>query len=162
MTESADQKPATQFVYERRVHFAETDMAGIVHFSNYYRYMEEAEHAYFRSLGLSIMHTGEDGVVVGWPRVSSQCQYIGPAFYGDTLQIHVDLERMGYKSLSWRMSIYSGDRKLSQGRMKTACCFCYPDHRLESIVIPEHYSSKLEESPHLERKELASQPQRKN
>jgi acyl-CoA thioesterase FadM len=39
------------FSINRRVQFAETDMAGIVHFSNYFRWMEEVEHAFFRSVG---------------------------------------------------------------------------------------------------------------
>ena len=43
-----------QFVTTRRVEFADTDMAGIIHFANYYRYMEEAEHTFIRSLGLSV------------------------------------------------------------------------------------------------------------
>ena len=42
---------AHSFSMTRSVTFAETDMAGILHFSNYFRYMEEAEHAFFRSLG---------------------------------------------------------------------------------------------------------------
>lgn len=141
------QVPQAQFVYERRVNFADTDTAGIVHFSNYYRYMEEAEHAYFRSLGLTIMKKRADGVVIGWPRVSSQCQYLAPAFYDNVLLVHVNLERLGYKSLTWHMTITHEGRKLSQGRMKTACCLCYPDHRLESIPIPEDYTSRLTELP---------------
>ena len=43
-----------QFITTRRVEFADTDMAGIIHFANYYRYMEEAEHAMWRAAGLSI------------------------------------------------------------------------------------------------------------
>ena len=35
----------------RRVQFYETDAAGIVHFSWFYRYMEEAEHALWREAG---------------------------------------------------------------------------------------------------------------
>ena len=35
-------------IYKRRVEFAETDMAGMVHFSMFFRYMEEAEHAIWR------------------------------------------------------------------------------------------------------------------
>tara|TARA_R100000750_G_C2286350_1_gene73186 strand:- start:5 stop:445 length:441 start_codon:yes stop_codon:yes gene_type:complete len=140
----------SQFVHERRVSFSETDMAGIVHFSNYYRYMEEAEHAYFRSLDLKIMHRREDGIIVGWPRVSSHCQYLGPARYEDILQITVDIERLGVKSVSWSMGIYCGDRKLAQGRMKTACCLCRADHTLESIPIASPYVEKLEESPFLQ------------
>ena len=45
---------AHEYRYRRRVEFSETDLAGIVHFSNYFRYMEAAEHEFFRSLGLSI------------------------------------------------------------------------------------------------------------
>lgn len=145
-------QPQAQFVYERRVNFAETDAAGIVHFSNYYRYMEEAEHAYFRFLGLKIVEgTPEEGVL-GWPRVSAQCQYVGPAIYNDVLHIHVNLERVGYKSLTWEMTIYRGEKMLSLGRMKTACCRFYADHRLESIPIPENYTALLKESPYLVRK----------
>ena len=46
---------AYEFKAIRRVEFAETDMAGIVHYSNFFRYMETAEHGFFRSLGLSVV-----------------------------------------------------------------------------------------------------------
>ncbi len=42
------------FRYARRVQFAETDLAGIMHSSNFFRYMEEAEHALWRAAGPSI------------------------------------------------------------------------------------------------------------
>ena len=52
--------PGREFSIRRRVQFAETDLAGIAHFSNFVRWMEETEHAFFRSLGMSIvMHHGE-------------------------------------------------------------------------------------------------------
>ena len=43
--------PVSTFITHRRVEFSDTDMAGIVHFANFYRYMEQAEHDFFRSLG---------------------------------------------------------------------------------------------------------------
>ena len=46
---------AAEFSISRRVQFAETDMAGVVHFSNYFRWMEEVEHAFFRAVGLSVV-----------------------------------------------------------------------------------------------------------
>ena len=52
---------------KRRVQFYETDAAGIVHFSWFYRYMEEAEHALWREVGLSIAPREEEEV--GFPRV---------------------------------------------------------------------------------------------
>src|SRR5579862_2509517 len=68
-----------QFTYTRRVRFADTDVAGIVHFSNFYRFMEEAEHEYFRSLGLKIMDYRPDGTAGGWPRVRASCTFESPA-----------------------------------------------------------------------------------
>src|SRR4029079_7099171 len=66
-----------EFKLTRRVEFAETDMAGIVHFSNFFRMMEATEHAFFRSLGFSI-HGHENGTTTGWPRVSASCDYRAP------------------------------------------------------------------------------------
>ncbi|MHC4993297.1 MAG: acyl-CoA thioesterase, partial [Planctomycetota bacterium] len=43
----------------RTVEFFETDMAGIVHFSNYFRYMEATEHAFFRSFGATVHEQSE-------------------------------------------------------------------------------------------------------
>ena len=58
---------ATGFRYSRRVQFSETDLAGIAHFSAYFRFMEEAEHALWRAAGLSI---GAAETTGGWPRVA--------------------------------------------------------------------------------------------
>src|SRR6516164_335429 len=63
-----------QFTYTRRVQFSDTDMAGIVHFANFYRFMEEAEHEMFRSLGFKIVEKQPDGSVLGWPRVQASCR----------------------------------------------------------------------------------------
>ena len=49
----------------RRVQFHETDAAGLVHFSCFFRYMEEAEHALWWAAGLSIHPPGTE---VGFPR----------------------------------------------------------------------------------------------
>jgi len=149
VNDQQEEEMKSQFVYQRRVAFAETDMAGIAHFSNYYRFMEEAEHAYYRSLGLSIMHTRDDGVVIGWPRVNAQCQYLAPARYDRVLSIHVNIERLGAKSISWRMDIFDGTQKLAVGRMKTACCLCQEGGKLESILIAAPFSDSFEESPFL-------------
>ena len=42
------------FKTRRRVEFRDTDMAGIVHFSVFFAYMEQAEHELLRSLGLGV------------------------------------------------------------------------------------------------------------
>ena len=84
-----------QFTTTYRVEFCDTDVAGIVHFANFYRYMEQAEHEYFRSLGLSIMQSQEDGSVIGWPRVSASCSFEAPAYFEDVLEIRMNVARKG-------------------------------------------------------------------
>jgi acyl-CoA thioesterase FadM len=50
------------------VQFSETDAAGIVHFSNFFRYFEDAEHALWREAGGSILDRDS---AIGWPRVAA-------------------------------------------------------------------------------------------
>ena len=57
----------SEFILHRRVQWYELDSAGIVHFSTYFRFMEEAEPALWRAAGLSIGAAEKTG---GWPRVS--------------------------------------------------------------------------------------------
>jgi hypothetical protein len=47
--------PFHEFRATRRVEFNETDLAGIVHFSNFFRYMETVEGAFYRSFGQSVI-----------------------------------------------------------------------------------------------------------
>ena len=134
-----------QFTYRRRVQFAETDMAGIVHFSYFYRYMEETEHEFFRSVGLKMMAPQSDGSVIGWPRVRSNCVFEKPAFYEDLLDIGLRIERRGVKSLTMRFEFLRDGERLATGELKTVCCLCPPGQPFHSIAIPESYQHVLVE-----------------
>lgn len=136
-----------QFVTTRRVEFADTDMAGIIHFANYYRYMEEAEHAFFRSLGLSIMQSQPNGSVIGWPRVSASCSFEAPAYFEDVLEVRVNVVRKGVKSLNYEIEFWRGETRLAHGKLKTVCCVCRHGHPLESIPIPAEYADAIVEMP---------------
>lgn len=139
---------SAQFVTTRRVEFSDTDMAGIIHFANYYRYMEEAEHAYFRSLGLSIMQVQPDGSVIGWPRVSASCSFEAPAYFEDIVEVRLNVVRKGVKSLNYEIEFWRGATRLAHGRLKTVCCICRAHQPLESIPIPENYTSRIQECGH--------------
>ncbi len=136
-----------QFITTRRVEFADTDMAGIIHFANYYRYMEEAEHAFYRSLGLSIMQSQPDGSVIGWPRVSASCSFEAPAYFEDALEVRLNVVRKGIKSLNYEIEFWRGETRLAHGRLKTVCCVCRCGEPLESIAIPGEYADKILELP---------------
>lgn len=131
------------FICQRRITFSQTDMAGIVHFSNYYKWMEETEHEFFRSLGLRIMERQEDGTYIGWPRVNSSCHYAAPVHYDDLIEGRLWVERIGAKSLTYYLEFWRDEVRVAFGRMKSACCICRADGTLTSILIPEEYVRKL-------------------
>ena len=136
-----------EYHHTRRVEFSETDMAGIVHFAQFYRYMEEAEHAFFRSVGLSVMHTSADGTVVGWPRVNARCSFKSPAYFGDLLGVRVSVDRIGVKSLTLDYTFTRDDTLVAEGTMKTVACRFTPDHRMTSVEVPAEFLEQLQEAP---------------
>ena len=138
---------ASSFEMTRRVEFCETDMAGIVHFSNFYKWMEQAEHEFFRTQGLSIVRHLPDGSTIGWPRVSAQCRFESPARYEDVLTVLLTVQRIGMKSLTFDVIFRNGERNVARGSMKTVCCIVRPGHGLESMEIPEEYRTRFEEHP---------------
>ena len=132
------------FSIRRRVQFAETDLAGIAHFSNYFRWMEEVEHAFFRSLGMSIvMHHGD--VEITWPRVSVACEYNGPVRFEDELELRLRVARVGTKSVAYEVDFMSGGgERVALGRMTSVCCTIGPDGTMRSVEIPADIRAKLE------------------
>ena len=91
-----------QYTTTRRVEFADTDMAGIAHFSNFFRWMESAEHEFFRSLGVSV-HGRHDGCEYGFARVHVSCDYARPASYQDVLEIELSVRKKTARSLGYEL-----------------------------------------------------------
>ena len=131
-------------------------MAGIVHFSNFYRWMEQAEHAFFRSLGLTIVNHQPDGSTFGWPRVSATCRYQAPVRYEDIVDVVLTVQRIGVKSITYDVAFSVSGQPVASGSMKTVCCVVEHDRPLRSIEIPEEYTSKISEHPGIRRKQNAA------
>src|SRR5688572_9135079 len=123
------------FTTTRRVEFGDTDMVGIVHFSNFFRYMEAAETDFLRSLGLTVAWQ-EGGQRYGFPRVSAACDFTAPARFGDVLSITVSVEKVGKKSVSYRYDFTRGEVAIATGRITAVCCRKRDDGGIESLEIP--------------------------
>ena len=136
---------AYEFRHRRRVEFAETDMAGIVHFSNFFRYMEMAEHEFLRSLGLSV-HAENDGRMVAWPRVHAQCTYEAPLTFEDELDVHLVVRRKQRKSIIYDFSFYkAGEEKpLARGSLTVVCVALDPAGGMSAIPIPDAFDRQIE------------------
>jgi acyl-CoA thioester hydrolase len=124
-----------------RVQFCETDMAGIVHFANYFRMMEEVEHAYFRSLGFSISMQ-HNGMHVGWPRVSSSCEFTQPVHFEDELELQLSVVRVSEKSLSYEVAFMRGATQVALGKSTSVCCEL-EDGKMKPVPIPAELRAKL-------------------
>jgi acyl-CoA thioester hydrolase len=123
------------FTTRRRVEFRETDMAGIVHFSNYFSWMEQAEHEAWRSLGLGV-NTVVDGEPVSWPRVSATCDYRRAIRFEEVIDVEFGLERIGTSSLTWRTRFLHNGTLVAEGRMTAACCRVEHGQPPVAIEIP--------------------------
>ena len=85
------------FIVQRRVEFRDTDAAGMMHFSAFFVYMEQAEHELMRSLDASIVqHEGED--VFSWPRAAARCDYRSAFRFEDLIRMEVRVTRLGRTS----------------------------------------------------------------
>jgi 4-hydroxybenzoyl-CoA thioesterase/acyl-CoA thioester hydrolase len=130
------------FRTSRFVEFSDTDMAGIMHFSAFFRFMEAAEHQLVRSLGFSV-YTTVNGDVVSFPRVAASCEFHSPAKCEDVLNIDVTVERVGTKSVTYKFVFTQHDRDVATGQMTSVCCRVPHGQLPVSISIPEEIASKL-------------------
>lgn len=77
----------SDYTYERNVFYYETDQMGIVHHSNYIRWMEEARLALMDSLSLSYAEMEKQGILI--PVLSVSSDYKVAFRYGDRFRIQM-------------------------------------------------------------------------
>jgi YbgC/YbaW family acyl-CoA thioester hydrolase len=136
------------FSYQRMVEFADTDLAGIMHFSNFFRFVECAEHAFFRSLGFRV-HTANGSDHQGWPRLEVSCKYLKPARFEQTLEVCLRIEELRTSSLRYGFSIFVLDAPERLAIATGACSIIHVEldtkaHEIRKAPIPAALRQKLE------------------
>jgi YbgC/YbaW family acyl-CoA thioester hydrolase len=134
----------TLFRTTRRVEFADTDMAGIMHFANFFRFMEAAETEFLRTLGLSVSMNWE-GQGIGFPRVSASCDYLKPAHFEDVLEVTVRLARLGRKSVTYAFEFFKDGDVIARGQISSVFCRIGTGHKVESLEMPTFLRERLEQ-----------------
>ena len=127
------------FRYRRRVQFAETDLAGIVHFSMMFRYMEEAEHALWRAAGLTIAGRESD---IGWPRLSAACEFRNRLYFEEEFDVLVRLAEIKTRTIEYEFTMIRGETVIAVGTMTSVCVRRGPG-TMKAIEIPAEFSEKL-------------------
>ncbi len=150
---------ASTFRKEMIVEFADTDLAGIAHFSQFFLYAERTEHAFLRSLGLSLVEDDENspekegGGRPGWPRVHASFDYLAPLRFEDQFAVTLGLERIGERSVHYRFLVEKGDQVCGRGKLVAAHVRIDPCTGLvEGAPVPDSFRAMVRE---LDEAELA-------
>ena len=126
---------------KRRVQFYETDAAGIVHFSWFFRYMEEAEHALWREAGLSI-HPG--GSEIGWPRVATSFEFKRPLRFEDEFDVHLRIAEITRRTMRYACRIAQGEATIATGELTVACVRRVAGEPMKSVEIPPEVAARFQ------------------
>jgi acyl-CoA thioester hydrolase len=130
----------SEHTLRRRVNFYELDSAGIVHFSTFFRYMEEAEHALWRAAGLSIAPRGAD---VGFPRVAAGFEYRRPLRFEDEFDVRIRIVALTDKTIRYVCDLSQEGVSLATGTM-TVVCVRTDVTPLKSVSIPSEIAARFE------------------
>jgi acyl-CoA thioester hydrolase len=125
----------------RRVQFYETDAAGVVHFTWFFRYMEEAEHAMWRDAGLSIHPPASE---IGWPRVKASFDYHRPLRFEDEFDVHIRVTAVGRRTIDYECLVTRASETIATGRISIACVRRRDGEPMQSIDIPQHVRDRLQ------------------
>ncbi|MHC4993952.1 MAG: acyl-CoA thioesterase [Planctomycetota bacterium] len=139
------------FSIKRVVEFHETDTAQIVHFSNFFKYMEACEHAMFRSLGLSVK-MDVDGEHFSFPRVNVSCDFVSPLRFEDEFEVRLVVREKREKAfvmdyIFTRLSGEGAPCRVARGSITIVCVRVEGPGRMRAAPIPAAYADKIEAAP---------------
>ena len=118
------------YIYERKAHYHETDQMGVIHHSNYLRYMEEARIELLDSVDLNYKHLEDIGIIS--PIVSVHVDYKKPIRFDEVMQIKLWVSRYTGVSFEIDYEIINKEKQELCILAHTKSCF-WRDGRVVSI-----------------------------
>lgn len=132
-----------EYIYERKINYYETDKMGVVHHSNYIRYMEEARCYWLEHLKMPFESWEENNITI--PVLGVNCNYKYHVTYGDTITIIIRIkEYTGVKMIiTYEIKDKNTGKIVLTGETKH--CFTYKNLKPINLkkVAPE-FSKKFE------------------
>ena len=124
------------FVAEHRATFADTDAAGIVHFSTVFFWVEATEEALFRELGVPFLRA-EGSRVSGFPRVRVECDYLSPVMRGELVTVALRPSELGEKRIVWAFDIKAAGRDVARGSLVAVHAWREGQGAIAASLVPE-------------------------
>jgi YbgC/YbaW family acyl-CoA thioester hydrolase len=135
---SSDESGAS-FEREASVGTADLDGSGIVHFTTYARFLEEAENEFLAGLGFD--SDGLRGLGVALARVHVEFDFYKPATAGEELKLRLHVAGVGAHSVRLRFVVTRGDEPVSLAAITSVSSCVDPAGR--SVPMPEGLSQAL-------------------
>ena len=140
------------YLFERRINYYETDRMGVVHHSNYIRYLEEARCFWLEELQMPFSLFEEKGITI--PVLGVNCRYQYHVTFDDTIQIYVSIKE--YTGVRMTVGYDVIDKKTKKTVLTGETKHCFTDRNLKPInlkkIAPE-FSEKLYQEYQKEKKE---------
>lgn len=109
-----------RFVYNLPVRYADTDAQGHVFFANYLTFFDEALTYYLEAVGVPYLSMEEDEGVL-FVYANAQCRYFQSIRFGDPLQVHAAITRLGNSSMTTALRAMRGDVLAAEGELVSVC-----------------------------------------
>ncbi len=117
--------------YEYKAQYYETDQMGIIHHSNYIRWLESARIDYLEQLGISYRGLEERGIIS--PVVTVEGRYRSMVRFGETVRIEVKIEK--YNGVKLEFSYRITDRESGELRFTGASSHCFVDRAGKIVAL---------------------------
>ena len=127
--------------FELQVYYEDTDMAGIVYYANYLRFIERARSDWVRQLGIDQLKMKQDGIVFAVRRV--EADYRSPAVFEDRLVVHTTVKHLTAARMVMAQSVMRADEILFQADVTIVCI----GSGGRPVKLPAELRSLLDNSP---------------
>ncbi len=104
---------------EIRVYYEDTDMAGIVYYANYLRFIERARSDWVREVGIDQLAMKDAGVVFAVRRV--EADYVSPARFDDILEVRTTLDSLSSARMVMAQEVWRGDVLIFTAKVLIVC-----------------------------------------
>ena len=131
-------------MFERTIHYYETDKMGVVHHSNYIRFLEEARCAWLQQIGMPFSMLEEQGVTV--PVLAVNCEYKHHVTFEDTICMRVYIA--SYTGVRMTVGYDVTDKKTGKTVLLAETKHCFTNMELKPVNLKKYkpeFSQKLEQ-----------------
>lgn len=129
---------SSEFTWEVRVYYEDTDAGGIVYYANYLKFFERARTEWLRSLGVNqdILLREHDAMFVV---KNVNADYHAPARLDDVIKLTLRIDKLGRASIQFVQEAWCGDRLLNTAHVKVGCV----DSALRPRAVPDAVAARM-------------------